>query len=143
MRCVPLYGSFCLWYNLNDMPEKLLRKLNLDVLGIGASLLCAVHCALLPVLITLLPLLGAHMLENEKLEYGLMASTFVLGCLALFRGYHHQHRLLLPLLLFLAGFAGLLLGHYAVPPVWKPVVITAGALLITIAHIWNLHKCRH
>ncbi|SEK68350.1 MerC mercury resistance protein [Chitinophaga rupis] len=125
------------------MPEKLLRKLNLDVLGIGASLLCAIHCALLPVLITLLPLLGAHLLENEKLEYGLMACTFVIGCLALFRGYRHQHRQLLPLLLFLAGFAGLLLGHYAMPPLWRPIVITAGALLIIIAHIWNLHKCRH
>ena len=126
------------------MPEKLLRKLNLDVIGIGASLLCAIHCALLPVLITLLPLLGFQLLENEKLEYGLMACTLLTGCLALFRGYRYRHRQLLPLLLFLAGFAGLLLGHYAMPPVWQqPVVITAGALLIIIAHIWNLHKCRH
>jgi len=36
----------------------MIQKLDLDKVGIGASLLCAIHCALLPVLFTTLPLLG-------------------------------------------------------------------------------------
>jgi len=124
------------------MPGKLLRKLNLDALGIGASLICAVHCAVLPVLVTLLPLLGLRMQGNDKLEHALLAGTFIIGCVALLRGYFRQHHRLQPLLWFLAGFAGLLLGHYSVPPAWQPVVIAAGAICIIIAHIRNLHKCR-
>jgi hypothetical protein len=123
------------------MPGKLLRKLNLDALGIGASLLCAVHCAVLPVLVTLLPLLGLHMRGNEKLEHALLACTFVIGVAALLSGYR-RHRQLQPLLWFLAGFAGLLLGHYRLRPAWQPAVIAAGAVCIIVAHIRNLHKCR-
>lgn len=118
-----------------------MRKLNLDALGIGASLLCAVHCAVLPVLVTLLPLLGLRMQGNEKLEHALLACTFVIGVAALLKGYR-RYRQLQPLLWFLAGFAGLLLGHYSLPPAWQPAVIAAGAVCIIIAHIRNLHKCR-
>lgn len=124
------------------MSENILRKLNLDTLGIGASLICAVHCALLPLLITALPLLGLEMLENEKLEYGLLAFSFFAGCTALFRGYRHHHHHIRPLLLFSAGFILLLLGHFLAMHFWEPLIITAGALLIVAAHLWNLRECR-
>ena len=120
----------------------LLRKLNLDAVGIGASLLCAIHCALLPLLITALPLLGLEMLENEKLEYGLLSFSFFVGCTALFRGYRRHHHHLKPLLLFSAGFIILLMGHFLAGEGWEPAIIAAGALLIITAHVWNLRQCR-
>lgn len=120
-----------------------LRKLNLDVLGIGASLICAVHCALLPLLMTVLPLLGLEMFKNEKLEYGLLSFTFLVGCTSLFRGYRYHHRYIKPLLLFALGFVLLLTGHFLAGDYWEPVLVTAGALLVIIAHVWNLRACRH
>ncbi len=120
-----------------------LRKLNLDTLGIGASLICAVHCALLPVLMTVLPLLGLEILDNQKLEYGLLSFTFLVGCIALFRGYRYHHHHAKPLFLFSLGFVLLLLGHFLPAAWWEPVLITLGALLIILAHLWNLRECRH
>lgn len=120
-----------------------LRKLNLDALGIGASVICAVHCALLPILMTVLPLFGLEILENEKVEYGLLSFTFLVGCTSLFRGYRYHHHHAKPLLLFSLGFALLLLGHFLVGGFWEPVVIAIGALLIIAAHVWNLRTCRH
>jgi hypothetical protein len=124
------------------MSENILRKLNLDTLGIGASLLCAVHCAVLPLLITALPLLGLEMLENEKLEYGLLGFSFFVGCTSLFRGYRRHHHHIPPLLLFAAGFVLLLLGHFMAEHYWEPLIITVGALMIVTAHLWNLRECR-
>jgi len=125
------------------MTEKILRKLNLDALGIGASLLCAIHCVVLPFLMTILPLLGWQLLENEAVEYCLMAATLLIGCFSLYRGYRHQHRSIKPLLLFIAGFVLLLTGHFIVAGRSSLCIIAVGALSIIIAHWWNLRECRH
>ena len=49
---------------------KMIQKLNLDKVGMGASLLCGIHCALLPVLFTTLPLIGAELLKSKHVEPG-------------------------------------------------------------------------
>lgn len=125
------------------MEDNILKRMSLDTIGIGASLACAVHCALLPLLITVLPLLGSHILENEKLEYGLLSFSFVVGCLSLGRGYFRHHRRIAPLLIFAAGFALLLGGHFGIAGgYWEPVVIFIGAAGVTGAHILNLRRCK-
>ncbi|GAA0529544.1 MerC domain-containing protein [Chitinophaga japonensis] len=125
------------------MPYNRLRKLNLDALGIGASLICAIHCAVLPLLVTILPLLGLEILENEKLEYGLLAFTLFVGGASLFRGYRYCYHHVRPLLLFALGFLLLLSGHFLAAGHWEPVFISTGALLIITAHTWNLRASRH
>ncbi|RPD40350.1 MerC domain-containing protein [Chitinophaga barathri] len=124
------------------MRMNLFTKWNLDALGISASLACAVHCALLPLLITALPLLGLEILENDRLEYGLLAVSFVVGYTALFRGYSRHHRHIWPLVWFTLGFAGLLVGHFLAPEGFEPAIITTGALLIIVAHMLNLRGCK-
>lgn len=125
------------------MEDNILKRMNLDTLGIGASLACAVHCALLPLLITVLPLLGSHILENEKLEYGLLSFSFLIGCWSLGRGYFQHHRRIVPLLIFTAGFALLLGGHFGIAGgYWEPAVIFIGAAGVTGAHLLNLRRCR-
>jgi hypothetical protein len=79
---------------------KMILKLNLDKLGIGASLLCAIHCALLPVLFTTLPLMGIELLENEQVELGFILFSLVVGCFALYNGYKKHHRKISPLKVF-------------------------------------------
>jgi peptidoglycan/LPS O-acetylase OafA/YrhL len=125
------------------MEENILKRVNLDALGIGASLACAVHCALLPLLLTILPLLGSHMLENKKLEYGLLFFSFLAGSVALGRGYFRYHRRSMPLLVFTAGFILLLAGHLLPEgSYWVPAAIFPGAAGITGAHILNMRRTR-
>lgn len=125
------------------MELNILKKMSLDSIGIGASLLCAVHCAILPLVLTVLPLLGSHVLENEKLEYGLLSFSFAVGCFSLGRGYFRHHRRVMPLLIFATGFALLLGGHFGVAGgYWEPAIIFAGAAGVTGAHILNIRRCK-
>ncbi len=83
-------------------------KINWDALGVGASLACAVHCAVLPLVLTSLPVLGINIIENYSFEYFMIALAFVVGNYALLHGYKNHHRKFLPFLLFTAGMLFLL-----------------------------------
>ncbi|MEC5148034.1 MerC domain-containing protein [Chitinophaga sp. 212800010-3] len=125
------------------MEVNFFKKMNLDAVGIGASLLCALHCALLPLFLTALPLMGTQILENKQLEYALLGVSFFIGCFALGRGYIRLHRRLLPLLLFVAGFSLLLAGHYLLDGGYKEsLVILLGAIGVMLAHFINIRHGR-
>jgi hypothetical protein len=124
------------------MASKLTSKINLDALGIGASVLCLIHCVVFPVLFTTLPLLGLELLENHTLEHFLMGASFLIGYFALIRGYAKHHRKIGPLLVFTFGFAVLVAGHYTLPHEFHAPGIVIGASSIVIAHVWNLKAHR-
>lgn len=111
-------------------------KWNLDALGIGASLICALHCALLPLLLTVLPVMDLHL--PGYIEYILLALSFIAGCGAILRG---RRRLLL-LLLFGAGFTGLLTGHFLLEDLWEALLVMVGAAFIIAAHLVSMRDCR-
>ncbi|NLR64707.1 MerC domain-containing protein [Chitinophaga varians] len=124
--------------------ENIFRRMNLDMIGIGASMICAVHCALLPLVFAALPLLGMEITENTLLEYCLLLFSFGIGVLALGQGYLRHHRRLLPLLLFIAGFALLLAGHFwTAAASWEYTLICIGAGAIVGAHLLNQRHRRY
>lgn len=124
------------------MSGNVLRKVSLDALGIGASFVCAVHCAVLPLLMTALPLLGLELFENEAIEWCLLGGSFLLGFVSMYRGYYRHHQRLLPGVLFLSGFVCLVAGHLLHGRLWGLLVILTGAVLIISAHMKNLYACR-
>ncbi|HVI48906.1 MAG TPA: MerC domain-containing protein [Chitinophaga sp.] len=125
------------------MEERFFSKMNLDALGIGASLVCAVHCALLPMALAIMPLLGISITDHAGVEYGLLSFSFLIGCVALGRGYYRYHRRRLPLLLFATGFILLLVGHFrSMELLWEYTLICVGAAAIVAAHLMNHRKCR-
>ena len=65
-------------------PERTLHKA--DRVGFFASLLCAAHCALLPVVIALLPAFGVASTLNDSFEELLAVFATVLGLFALIVG---------------------------------------------------------
>ncbi|WP_167014498.1 MerC domain-containing protein [Chitinophaga sp. Cy-1792] len=125
------------------MRERLYARLNLDALGIGASVLCAVHCALLPLFITAIPLLGMALPGHGWMEYAMLSFSFIVGCFALGRGYYLRHRKSQPLLLFILGFICLVAGHFLHwAAAWEATVIAIGAIIIIIAHLLNIRHTR-
>ena len=80
-------------------------KINLDALGMTASLLCAIHCALLPLLVASLPIMGINIIHNIRFEYGMIGLAFIIGIVALWHGFRRHHRRVLPVLLFSCGMA--------------------------------------
>ena len=79
-------------------------KLNWDGLGIITSIACAIHCALLPLVLSSLPLFGINIIHNPLFEWSMIAIAFVIGVYALFHGYIKHHHSLLPVILFTIGF---------------------------------------
>ena len=51
----------------------------LDTVGATASLMCAIHCLAMPVLLVVLPTLGLGFLLNESLERGFVIGSVVLA----------------------------------------------------------------
>lgn len=67
------------------------RTERLDRVGTFASFLCAIHCALMPLVITLLPLLGLSVLASEPVEWLLLSVSACLGVVSICFGFR-QHR---------------------------------------------------
>jgi hypothetical protein len=111
-----------------------------DHLGFAASLLCAVHCALFPLALALLPSLGLQSIGWVDLDQAFVVFATGLGVATLTLGWrrHHAYRawvVLLPglLLVWLASFTGLhqhTFGH--------AVAMTVGGTLLAAGHWLNL-----
>ena len=116
------------------------QKINSDTLGIATSVACAVHCAVLPLFFTSLPVFGFEILHGKVFEYSMIALAAVIGCNALYHGYKKHHHKKMPLFVFLTGLLFLVL---------KEIFISAEVLLlipavafIISAHILNFSFCR-
>ena len=79
-------------------------KLNWDAMGIATSVACAIHCALLPLMVGSLPLFGINIIHNAFFEWGMIGLAFVVGSYSLFHGYVKHHHSLTPVFIFTAGF---------------------------------------
>lgn len=117
-----------------------LRNL-IDRFGATGSLLCAVHCAVLPVLLAAAPSLGLSVWMSDGVELALVSFVTLLGLFSLVWGWR-RHRALRALGFLIPGltalWAGLLYGplhHSAVP---HAVVMTLGGVLVGVAHLVNL-----
>lgn len=115
-------------------------KTNWDLLGIATSVGCAIHCAVLPVVASTLPVFGINIIHNSVFEWGMIALAFVVGSYSLFHGYIKHHRNNFPVLLFSAGFIFLILKQFFSHQEYLFLAFAVG--LIISAHILNFKYCR-
>ena len=115
-------------------------KINWDALGIGASLACAIHCALLPLFLSSLPLFGVNIIHNIGFEVGMIVLAFCVGSYSLYHGFKKHHHSFTPLLLFIIGFIFLVVKQFFIHvETW--LLIPAVFFIIT-AHLINYRSCR-
>ena len=114
-------------------------KLNWDALGIATSVLCAIHCALLPVIMSSLPVFGINIIHNLFFEWSMIALAFAVGSYSLFHGYIKHHRSLTPVFIFSFGFIFLVLKQFFFQ-LETPFLLIAVALIIS-AHFYNYRLC--
>lgn len=122
------------------MPEPTRRRL-LDRIGAYGSLLCAIHCALLPLVIALLPSLGVAAWLGNGFEEIFVVFVTALGLFSLVWGYR-RHRAVQALSLLAPGLALLWFGvlytplHESLIP--HAIAMTVGGTLVGLAHLANL-----
>jgi hypothetical protein len=118
----------------------MIRKVNWDALGITTSILCAIHCAVLPLAVATLPILGINIVHNVLFEYGMIGLAFLIGTWALWHGFSHHHRRLTPWFLFVGGISLLIAKQ-----IWHSYelrLLPFAVLFIVAAHILNLKWAR-
>ncbi len=119
-------------------PTMTLRKA--DRLGFAASFICAIHCALWPLLLALAPAFGLELAGWIDLDQAFVVFATVLGTSTLTLGWRrhrefHAWLLLVPgLVLVWAGAFSVLHDHGLA----HAVVMTVGGLLLAAAHLVNL-----
>ena len=122
------------------MVKELAKKINLDTLGISTSLLCAIHCAVLPLVITSLPVFGLEIVHSKIFEYSMIGFAGLIGSYALYHGWRKHHHKKLPLVVFLTGLLFLILKEVFVSvELW--LLIPAATFIIS-AHFLNFRFCR-
>ena len=114
-------------------------KLNWDTVGIGTSVLCAIHCALLPLLVTSLSLFGIEVIHNSWFEWSMIGLAFIVGSYALFHGYRTHHKNPGPLYLFGVGFACLVCKQFF--HAYSVYFLSVAVACIITAHYINLRLC--
>jgi hypothetical protein len=112
----------------------------LDRIGITASTICAIHCAVVPLLFTSLPLVGLGFLALPWIEWGMIVFALMIGVYSIGLSYLRTHRRPLPLMLLLAGFGIIMLGHTFLGGPVEGLVVPIGGLMIALAHFVN-YKC--
>ena len=116
------------------------KKWNWDAIGIGASLACAIHCALLPLFFSSLPLLGINILHNAHFELGMILLSFMIGAYSLYHGYKKHHHSYKPMIFFTVGIAIMLSRMvFRSIEIW---LLFPAAFLIIFAHVNNHMRCR-
>ena len=116
--------------------------LHLDFLGFSTSLLCAIHCAALPFLLTLTPLAGLQFIDNPWVEYAIILLSLFIASNAFVRSYSKHHKKSFVLIIAMVGFALIGAGQL-LEPEWKEALLTSsGGSMIAIAHLinWKLIK---
>ncbi|RZK76350.1 MAG: MerC domain-containing protein [Pedobacter sp.] len=117
-----------------------IRSGRLDQFGMTASIACAVHCAVLPLVVTFLPLIGLEFLANMWVEITMIVLSAIVGVWSLLTSFTH-HKSIVPSLILILGFVLIANGHF----IWhemESIFIPLGGIAIAFAHYVNWRLSR-
>ncbi|MBP6640927.1 MAG: MerC domain-containing protein [Bacteroidia bacterium] len=106
------------------------------------SLACAIHCAAMPMLISILPLIGMQFLASHLMEGLLLAFGVGFGLYGVIRSYIYQHRDIRPVIALALGTLLIAGGFFFAPENLEPYFVSTGAIGIAIAQVLNIRSCK-
>lgn len=115
-------------------------RINWDALGITTSLACAIHCAILPMVLSTLPVFGINIIDNIAFEYFMIVLAMAIGGFSLWHGFRKHHHSYTPLVIFLAGIV--LLFAKQVWHTYQLWFLPIAVIFIISAHLMNYRSCR-
>jgi hypothetical protein len=113
-----------------------------DVLAVSLSVLCILHCLLIPVMVIAVPTMSSFFFVDEAFHIWMVVAVIPVSALALYRGWKKH----LVLQVAVVGSIGLLiiscaafLGHEYLSEYWERFLTVIGTILIIFSHIWNYY----
>ncbi len=113
--------------------------LNFDFAGAVTASLCAVHCTVFPIFISLG--LTTNTTHNHTFDFVMMSIGVVIAGYSLVRDYIKTHKNPMPLILGLAGFVTLFIGIETHGELF--VLNILGGLMIVGSHLLNWRMSHH
>jgi len=130
------YLFFATQLRLIIFAPMLKKHINWDALGIVSSLACAIHCAILPLLVASLPIFGINIIHNRSFEILMILIAISIGAISLVHGYKKHHSRLMPIGFLLIGAILLIAKQY-----WHEYemrLLPLAVIFICLAHLTNL-----
>jgi hypothetical protein len=124
-------------------------KINVDKIGMISSLSCAIHCTIMPLVVTMMPIIGLSLLATEEFEWMLLIGSSVMGILSLCFGFK-KHKSLKAFSFLSTGLALIVIGrlthhHYHTFKIFHLDIyilfLLAGGLLVSFSHWLNNKLC--
>lgn len=113
----------------------------LDMVGLTISTTCAIHCLLLPMALTLLPLVGLSFLAHDTFDVFMLVTTVSLASASLCWGARvHGRRSILIFIALAVLFFGL--GMSALNHSDSHLYLAIGGLSLALGHLLNRRFCR-
>lgn len=122
-----------------------------DRVGLAISILCIIHCIILPFILLFMPWI--HLLNGPFIESLLLASGALVGGVSFWTSFK-KHRQRGPLLLGLIGVGFLIFSIISIHsldhqhalhsnlPIGKIDFVTVtGGLFLIAGHVWNIRAC--
>ncbi len=115
---------------------------NKDFLGFVASMLCAIHCATLPLILTFSALSGLSFLANHTIEFVFLAISAIIATWSLIPSFRKHHHNPMPLYLVALGFTFLVSARFLPHGFAEHFITAIGGSIVAISHIlnWRLMK---
>jgi hypothetical protein len=112
----------------------------LDLVGTYVSLMCALHCLTVPLLVTVLPLAGAGVFLGGSLEVLFLAASVALATGSLCWGFR-RHRRWQMFIVLGAALMMIAVGRFLASESFELVFVVMGAAVLAGGHLLNRYLC--
>jgi hypothetical protein len=112
----------------------------LDLMGTCVSLMCALHCLTVPLLVTVLPLAGAGVFLGGSLEVLFIAASVALATGSLCWGFR-RHRRWQMFIVLGAALTMIAVGRFLARESFELVFVVMGAAVLAGGHLLNRYLC--
>jgi hypothetical protein len=112
----------------------------LDLMGTCVSLMCALHCLTVPLLVTVLPLAGAGVFLGGSLEVLFIAASVALATGSLCWGFR-RHRRWQMFIVLGAALTMIGVGRFLARESFELVFVVMGAAVLAGGHLLNRYLC--
>jgi len=114
-----------------------LKNSTIDLIALSSAFVCAVHCAVLPILISFSSLGLLSFLNHSLIEWTFISLGVVLAYSSLWPSYKQKHKNSQPLKMALLGFLSIALGRLHFTHLWEVSHTVIGTTLVALAHYSN------
>ncbi|NJB83660.1 MerC domain-containing protein [Wenyingzhuangia aestuarii] len=119
-----------------------IKNNTVDIIAISSSLICAVHCATIPVVLSFSSLSTLHFLKNPYIEWTFLSFGLVFIFVSLWPSYKKNHHKVKPLRYAMVGFLFIAFGRLNLTESFEIINTVIGASIVSFAHYlnWKLLK---